>query len=471
MTVPSSINANAIGLTLIGETGVNVGNLTDLMNMTDTTMLYEANGSIFGGDDYITATLSNVVGTTSGGSFFTYDTANNNPTNEFDVTLSAFATGTTNWTGTDGRDIIIGSQLADVISAGKDNDVVVSYKGNDVVHGDDGHDRLFGGNGHDQLYGDQGNDHIYGEADNDKLFGGDGNDEIDGGSGINQATGGTGADTFDANAADSGTTTVLDYNAAEGDKLNLIGYASDFSTFTEVQVGADLQVTFGNNTVVVLNSTAGSVNIVHTVLSDLVPLVTYTDASENISGTDSADNIDARGGDDVINSDKGNDVVNAGAGVDTVNTGDGHDIAFGGSGNDVFSLGTGNDTGKGNDGHDTIYGEAGNDKLFGAQGNDKLYGGDGDDRINGGTGTNILSGGAGINTFTVLGNDGAHNTITDFGSTGNLMSFVGKDNDTVSYVQDGANVDVTYGTDQTTLLNVDISHLVFDPSHDTLMFV
>ncbi|MBN8975873.1 MAG: VCBS domain-containing protein [Rhizobiales bacterium] len=89
--------------------------------------------------------------------------------------------------------------------------------GNDLMFGSDSpgapDNVMYGGNGNDTIYGRAGNDVLWGESGNDTLIGGVGNDRL---------TGGAGADTFVF--AESGTPnvdTILDYNAGEGDKLDL----------------------------------------------------------------------------------------------------------------------------------------------------------------------------------------------------------------------------------------------------------
>jgi Ca2+-binding RTX toxin-like protein len=56
---------------------------------------------------------------------------------------------------------------------------------------------------------------------NDVLNGRGGNDTLEGGAGNDILTGGTGADTFVFHAADRGIDTITDFNALEGDKIDL----------------------------------------------------------------------------------------------------------------------------------------------------------------------------------------------------------------------------------------------------------
>ncbi|WP_165672167.1 retention module-containing protein [Metapseudomonas otitidis] len=91
--------------------------------------------------------------------------------------------GTTN--GTEASDLINGSKYADILN---------------------------GGNGHDVLYGNAGHDLLNGGDGNDLLIGGVGNDTL---------TGGAGADIFVWKAGDIGNDVIKDFNAGEGDRIDL----------------------------------------------------------------------------------------------------------------------------------------------------------------------------------------------------------------------------------------------------------
>ncbi|WP_448679534.1 retention module-containing protein [Pseudomonas nicosulfuronedens] len=84
-----------------------------------------------------------------------------------------------------------------------------------------GDDHLYGGDGNDILYGQGGNDFLFGENGNDILFGGTGNDQLTGGKGDDILTGGAGADTFIWKAGDIGKDTITDFNAGEGDRIDI----------------------------------------------------------------------------------------------------------------------------------------------------------------------------------------------------------------------------------------------------------
>lgn len=169
--------------------------------------------------------------------------------------------------GTARNDVIRASKQNDRVSAGAGDDLVYGGAGNDIlqgeagtdtIYGEAGNDRITGGTGSDFLYGGVGDDWITDSAGNDvstnQMSGGDGQDRIYGGHGVDylygeagndllggfigadHLYGGTGADIFAFfAAADStngvpaggfaglagGVDTIYDFNAAEGDRIDL----------------------------------------------------------------------------------------------------------------------------------------------------------------------------------------------------------------------------------------------------------
>ncbi|MEA4836908.1 MAG: type I secretion C-terminal target domain-containing protein, partial [Rhodospirillaceae bacterium] len=107
-----------------------------------------------------------------------------------------------------------GDAAGDVTLTGSD--------GSDILVGGAGNDTLYGGDGNDILYGGAGNDTLYGGAGNDTLYGGDGDDILYGGAGNDTLYGGAGADRFVfTNAATDGHDRIMDFNAVEGDRIDL----------------------------------------------------------------------------------------------------------------------------------------------------------------------------------------------------------------------------------------------------------
>lgn len=191
--------------------------------------------------------------------------------------------------GEDGADILYGGDGADRIYGGADGDRVYGGSGDDSVYGGDGGDsvwgdlgddilrgeagddflyggdgadslwggagidRVYGGADADQLYGGEDNDHLYGEAGNDSLrgesghdtlrggdgndflYGGDGDDRMEGGSGIDRIYGQAGADSFVFGAGvltapGVSVDRIHDFNASEGDLIDLSGIDADVNT-------------------------------------------------------------------------------------------------------------------------------------------------------------------------------------------------------------------------------------------------
>jgi len=95
------------------------------------------------------------------------------------------------------------------------------YQAFDVSGTHDGNDTLLGGAGNDILFGGGGNDVLDGGKGNDILLGGTGNDTLIGGPGNDILIGGSGADTFVWKAGDTGNDVIKDFNASEGDRIDL----------------------------------------------------------------------------------------------------------------------------------------------------------------------------------------------------------------------------------------------------------
>ena len=95
--------------------------------------------------------------------------------------------------GTEGADLILGTDRDDVIVAGGGNDVVHGDAENDIVCGGPGNDSLMGARGIDRLYGGPGNDWLFGAPEGDELYGGEGDyDVLWGGPGYDTLDGGPG---------------------------------------------------------------------------------------------------------------------------------------------------------------------------------------------------------------------------------------------------------------------------------------
>jgi hypothetical protein len=123
-----------------------------------------------------------------------------------------------------------------VLAGAERDDQLEGIEAPDDIQGRGGHDTLHGRGGDDVLRGGRGNDLIYGE---------EGDDWIEGGRGDDTLIGGHGADTFSAFEG-SGLDVVLDFSAAEGDRVEL---APDLA-FTVRQQGKDAVIEFNGGRVV-----------------------------------------------------------------------------------------------------------------------------------------------------------------------------------------------------------------------------
>ena len=160
--------------------------------------------------------------------------------------------------GYEGQDFLRGGDGDDLLIGGKDFDDMHGNTGNDTLHGGQGDDWVVGGQGNDVLFGDLGNDIVFGNlgddvceggggADtlrggqhNDVILGGDGDDWISGDLGSDTLSGGAGADTFNFFVG-AGVDRVLDFSAAEGDRVRIEGGA----TYSVSQQGADTVISLG----------------------------------------------------------------------------------------------------------------------------------------------------------------------------------------------------------------------------------
>lgn len=209
------------------------------------------------GDDAIRGSLGNDI--LLGGE------GNDNLEGGFGADYLSGQNGNDDLSGSSGDDYIVGEDGNDTARGGSGRDFVYGGNGHDVLYGDgtfcegdtyevDGDlsaaitplcsepgetesDYISGGNGRDWLYGEWGNDTLIGGAGSDNLEGGDGNDRLQGygddtSSQFDQMTGGEGADTFilgDAFRAFSGFASILDFDWAEGDKIQVHGNLEDYA--------------------------------------------------------------------------------------------------------------------------------------------------------------------------------------------------------------------------------------------------
>jgi Ca2+-binding RTX toxin-like protein len=116
------------------------------------------------------------------------------------------------------------------------NNLLVGTSGDEA-----GANALAGNGGSDILVGGDGNDTLDGGPGDDLVLGGNGNDRLSGGPGDDILSGGAGADAFRINGPTEGLDHILDFNAAEGDVIELL--ASAFG----VPPGGDARAVFGTD--------------------------------------------------------------------------------------------------------------------------------------------------------------------------------------------------------------------------------
>lgn len=184
-----------------------------------------------------------------------------------DVLHGGFGDDTLN--GGSGEDILNGDHGQDILSGGGGNDgldggahadTLTGGSGNDALAGGDGRDQLNGGSGNDALHGDAGNDLLNGSAGDDTLYGGDGKDRLYLGAGDDIASGGADADRFifRNQDLDGGSDVITDFNASQGDRLDLTRLDIDAPNVAEWLAGAsqvvdgDLQIQLDNTTTLTL---------------------------------------------------------------------------------------------------------------------------------------------------------------------------------------------------------------------------
>lgn len=182
--------------------------------------------------------------------------------------------------GSDGDDVLSGSNLDDRYQAGSGADVVYGYGGFDVINGNPGNDTIAGGDGGDWLLGGRDNDRVDGEAGNDLVngnlgddtcLGADGADSVRGGQGADSLSGGAGDDWLTGDRGDdvvaggegadvfyvftgSGRDVVIDFSVGQGDRIQLAAG----ETYAVAQQGADVVVTLGGGDSIVLQGVQAS---------------------------------------------------------------------------------------------------------------------------------------------------------------------------------------------------------------------
>jgi Ca2+-binding RTX toxin-like protein len=209
-----------------------------------------------------------------------------------------------NATGTNFRDELAGSDLANRLLGLGGDDTIHGSGGDDHIEGGLGGDILYGGAGDDVLYaetaaaaaaaeysfnqmeGGAGDDLIFGAMFDDVLEGDDGDDILDGGLGNNTYWGGDGIDTVSYASAIGGVNVVLVFSNNEVDTGG--GTYSQFSLIENLSGSS-----FGDS-------------------------LTGDGLANRLSGQAGADDLDGAAGDDVLVGGEGDDQIDGGIGADSV---------------------------------------------------------------------------------------------------------------------------------------------------------
>ena len=351
------------------------------------------------------------------------------------------------FTGSDGKDIVVGTSSRDMFMGGQGDDILEGGAGNDIY-------RFYEGDGQDTIRNDRGGiERLYFEDvgdPNDFVFSFVGNDRV-----IEYGNG-TDSVTIAAGSYRQGHyeiyyhTNRISYGQASPGAQNAAPYGpapSDNSPSDRSDAGNDDWENWTSSE----GWTSIGALLVGTHDQDRL---TGTSEKDFINGLSDNDRLFGEGGDDWLRGGDGADILEGGDGEDTLHGDAGNDTLQGGADNDILHGGEGVDSLEGGDGEDTLYGDAGNDTLQGGAGNDILHGGDGADSLEGGDGEDTLYGDAGNDTLQ----GGVENDILHGGEGADLLE--GGDGEDTLYGDAGNDTlfggvgdDVLHGGDGADLLH------------------
>ena len=161
--------------------------------------------------------------------------------------------------------------------------------------------------------------------------------------------------------------------------------------FTPAQIGNDIIVTVGSDSITLLNAAIGGVQL----LGSRSKLIILTDGDDSLDSTIDGVTITALDGNDYVESSGDNVTIDGGAGNDSIFNDYGSEVSI--------NSGTGNDTIINDGDNATINGSAGNDYIYNdLSDNVSIDGGDGNDTINNDIGDNVIICGS-------AGNDSIYN--------------------------------------------------------------
>ncbi|MFD1327131.1 cadherin-like domain-containing protein, partial [Mycoplana ramosa] len=393
---------------------------------------------------YVADNAETLAAGQSGVDVFTY-LVDDNAGGTTTATLTITVNGTND--GTDGDDLLRGTNANETFSGGKGDDIIDARGGNDVLDGGEGDDILKGGTGNDILRGGAGLD---------VLVGGDGDDTYELEAGDDVVVDTTGVDTITStisrslaayagienltllgsdaiNATGNSGANVLTGNDAAnvlnggGGADRLVGLGGNDTYITD---GGDTIVEAANGGIDTVQSSVSltlGANLENLVLTGsalngtgngLANVITGNGGANTLNGGGGADRLVGGAGNDTYITDGGDTIVEAAnGGIDTVQSS--VSLTLGANLENLVLTGSGTLKGTGNALANIITGNSGANVLDGGAGDDRLNGGLGNDTLNGGLGKDTLTGGAGKDVFLFNSKPASSNidTITDFSVT------------------------------------------------------
>ncbi|WP_408588239.1 beta strand repeat-containing protein [Novosphingobium sp.] len=194
--INASASRSAIGLTMIGNAGANQLTGSKFTDLIDGGAGIDRMAGGAGDDTYIVDNSADVVReSTRSGTDTVLASATFKLGSNVEV-LTLTGTDAIDGTGSTGANTITGNDAVNRLDGGKGDDVLFGMRGADTLIGGTGADTLDGGAGEDLLIGGIGNDRLIGGADADTFR-------------------------FDTARISSGSDVVVDFSAAQGDKIQL----------------------------------------------------------------------------------------------------------------------------------------------------------------------------------------------------------------------------------------------------------
>ncbi|MES2677735.1 MAG: calcium-binding protein [Pseudomonadota bacterium] len=298
------------------------------------------------------------------------------------IDLSNLDLFTFNFNGSEGNDMIIGSDYFDIVNSGGGDDNINTAGNNDIIDAGIGNDKIDAGNGNDYVVAGEGDDEVNTGNGNDYVVAGEGDDKINTGNGYDIIKAGKGddiiyggndweniavddndyiiestigRDTYIYNV-DDGKDIIDEQQSGLSDKI-IFGQGILKEDLLFFKSGEDLLIKFKNNDsdqIIIKNQLSNlehdyqssqffqieTLEFFDGVVIDLTKInsitMLYNSDNAQIEGDDYQDSIIAGDSDNQINSYYGDDYIDAGAGNDVIYASEGDDMIIAGKGNDTI---------------------------------------------------------------------------------------------------------------------------------------